>query len=736
MSSKKYHTVKTMDERNSIRIGLVGCVSCGKSTLLNSICVNQYEEMKKCRTTMLPSVYKETNHTIHNNKQERRKILFKNAGNNQKIFSGEVKLSNENCKVVENMIPKINDFTNLPQNIYHDIYDIPGLNDAETKDIYYKWIEDNFSELDIIVHIIDINSPLNTSDQIDILKMLIKNIHNEKTKNGRDVLLLTLVNKCDEMDSVGEGEFEMDEEDQKNYDNIIKTTYEKIKEVTGEDTKNTARRSGKMKKELIHCEFTPISAADTFVYRMLHNDPTVEMDMKLLQKFGVNEVGRRTWNKMDEKGKRKMISEHFSQVDISDTLEITGYNRFTSIMKDYLTKEKQSKILINRIKHELSNEELINKNISTDKEELQKLIDIYNSYCSKVWVIDKLYKTNNSQIITDLINQHISRWINQVSDLSNESAESVKRLQEYKEIIKLLCDSIDTYALLNGISMNIDESKTKRWSASFGISEQTASAVAKSGKFTIKNTLNYLVGGYSKLQNAYYLTKLEDDSTYEEFPKCIFENIDALRNNAYDSVKSTIDNVITRINNIISNVDWVHRDKSPLCGYYEITKENTIVEFCKTLLNSYNYPKEKVIEFLKNYLLNRYLITRRKIASGTTLSNHPFYGITSPKEDYVEKAMFINAYTIVFDYWLMEHVSGHSEVKEYDKFLKNLYYINRSFINVSYFDERLNYCGNEERILAIPTYMYSLMVEKKERSEERKETNSDSEEYSSAEEEN
>ena len=111
---------------------------------------------------------------------------------------------------------------------------------------------------------------------------------------------------------------------------------------------------------------------------MLHNDTSVEMDIKLLQKFGVNEVGRRAWNKMDEGEKREMIKEHFEKADISDTLEITGYIQFTNILKGYLTKNKQSKILIDRIKQELNNEELIQKNITTDKDEIKKLIKIYN----------------------------------------------------------------------------------------------------------------------------------------------------------------------------------------------------------------------------------------------------------------------------------------------------------------------------------------------------------------------
>ena len=38
----------------------------------------------------------------------------------------------------------------------------------------------------------------------------------------------------------------------------------------------------------INVRFTPICCR-YIVYRMLHNDPDVELDMKSLQKFGVNE---------------------------------------------------------------------------------------------------------------------------------------------------------------------------------------------------------------------------------------------------------------------------------------------------------------------------------------------------------------------------------------------------------------------------------------------------------------
>jgi len=720
MSGKKtYHKVDSMDKRNSIRIGLVGCVSCGKSTLLNSICVNQYEEMKKCRTTMLPSVYQETNNTIYSS-EEAKEILKKNTENNSGIFNGTVELSNENCKVVRNMIPKIKEFANLSDNIFIDIFDIPGLNDANTSEIYYKWIEDNFSELDIIIHIVDINSPLNTSDQIDILKMLIKNIDQEKKKNGRDVFLLTVVNKCDEMDQE-DGEFVMDEEDQLNYDNIIKTTKVMIREILNIPYIGPSD---------INCDFTPISAADTFVYRMLHNDPTVEMDMKLLQKFGMNEIGRRAWNKMNEVEKREMIKEHFEEAKISDTLEITGYLQFTEILRNYLTKDCQSKILIDRIKQELQNEDLIKKNITTDKDELQKLIQIYNSYSSRVWVVDKLFKTNNSSIVTDLINTHISRWISDISDLSNCSAESIKRLEEYKYAVNEIREKVDPYAMSNNIKMKIDEEKCQRWSDSFGKSFQSyKDAIPHSMTFGLKS----LMEGYSKLQNEYYIRILENETTYYDFANNIFTNIDKLRENSYDSVESTIDNVILKIQSILRNgtgksqglyagshvlESWLQQYNSPFTGYYETCEEsqNTIIKFCNKLMIDYCYPKEKIIKYLQDYLTQRYQIMSVAPHPPENTFNNCSKVLGHVKENYVK------SYIILLDTW-WQNKNGDDE----NEYFNNIYFVNKSHLFRAtdlVYSPDINYYKEKNKILAIPMYLYGLMNEDESDSSEEDEYSS------------
>ena len=298
---KMNEKITSLNHRNSIRVGLVGCVSSGKSTILNSICVNQYEDMKIKRTTMVPSVYKESNDNISENTHEISKIHTQNKEINKTMYEKGEDLKLEDLKKMEYIIPKIKNFIDLPEHIYLDIYDIPGLNDGLTKDVFFQWIENNFDELDVILHIVDINSPLNTSDQIDILKMIIKNIENEKIKNNREVLLLTIINKCDEMDiDKNTGEFIFDEEDKENFDQIINYTMDTI-------NKNAQDKNN------INVRFTPLSAADTFVYRMLHNDPNVELDMKLLQKFGVNEVGKRKWAKLSDNEKKSFIKEHFKE---------------------------------------------------------------------------------------------------------------------------------------------------------------------------------------------------------------------------------------------------------------------------------------------------------------------------------------------------------------------------------------------------------------------------------------
>jgi hypothetical protein len=203
----------------------------------------------------------------------------------------------------------------------------------------------------------------------------------------------------------------------------------------------------------------------------------------------------------------------------------------------------------------------------------------------------------------------------------------------------------------------------------------------------------------------------------------VFENIDALRANACDSVESTIDSVISDVSRWLSVGNWSQDEKTPMSGYYELDEDNTIVKFCKKLIESYNYPKEKVISFLKNYMLNRYRI----ITQSPSLEEGARKHAPPPTDAYPPHAPtnYARSYCILLDTWLIRWSTDGTR-----PWFNNLYYINQSYLHTSAtLDPTLDYYAKENGILAIPNYLGNLLVS------DDVVVVSDSEEYSSAEEE-
>ena len=685
--------IKTIDQRNSIRVALVGCVSSGKSTLLNAICVNEYEDMKRKRTTMLPSVYKTTTKTIHRNKSEKERIKQKNIELNKKFYTcgdegATVVLTQENCELQENMIPIIENFVDLPNDVFLDIYDIPGLNDSTTKDIYFQWVKDNFHEFDVIINVVNIEGGMNTSDEKDILNLITGCIHNESTTNNREVLFLTVVNKCDDME-MNEGKPTLvDGEDIQLFEQVINTTKNVVKEKYG--------------NKICTYGFAPITARDTFIYRMLHHNSNVELDMTLINKFGLNELGKKKWNTKSSTEKRKFIREYFSEeVDIEDTLKLTGYTNFRHKMNSYLTMSSQSLILVSRLKQDLQKEDIMNKNITKNVDEMKELINLYNNYIIKVQTIDKIYKTNNSSLVTELINSHIGRWINDISDLSNDKDESINRLEEYKCIIHMLRNTIDSYVLKNKITLHISEGKELRWNNSLGYSDGDSirSITGQKPRFTLSKLFDNLYQGYSYLQNEYYEKQIKDVKNYSNFPLNLFPIIDKLRDNKCDNIEDLLTKCITFIKDETRFHPNNWRIDGPLSGY--IPGKECIKVFCETLLTNYDYPKDKVIDYLKYYITYRYTLYNEYY--------HPHgkpYGTGIPPpgtndNDNLTKHLE-KAYVILLD----EYLDRDSD----NEFLDNLKLINKSnLFHSNGLDPTINYMKYKKDILCLPYYLCSLM---------------------------
>jgi len=170
---------------DNINLCFVGGVSTGKSTVLNGIFCEELTQCKIKRTTMVPTVYIENASNIDLDPDEIfKQISEKNKEIIEKTESGQ-KLDKNIYKELVFNVGKLD--INILEGSYVNVYDIPGLNDARTKDIYYDYLENNLHKFNLVVFLVDIHSGLNTSDEMDMLKFITTNTRDQFETNGRQI---------------------------------------------------------------------------------------------------------------------------------------------------------------------------------------------------------------------------------------------------------------------------------------------------------------------------------------------------------------------------------------------------------------------------------------------------------------------------------------------------------------------------------------------------------------------
>jgi hypothetical protein len=105
------------------------------------------------------------------------------ADNKNLRNSNEVKEKVFDIDIGENLV-KMRDDTKLV------IVDIPGINEADTNNIYMKYVEKNWNNFDCMVVVMDASQGVNTTEQVDLLKFVKKNL-----KKKRDIPVIILGNK-------------------------------------------------------------------------------------------------------------------------------------------------------------------------------------------------------------------------------------------------------------------------------------------------------------------------------------------------------------------------------------------------------------------------------------------------------------------------------------------------------------------------------------------------------------
>lgn len=671
-----------MEETNVIRIAIMGGTSCGKSTFMNALFTKQYSDMKIKRTTMLPQVYIETDDP--DKMQDMKEIYLKNKEENRKILEGEIKLTKENCKQVPHLVPKIKGFIDIPDDVHLEVYDIPGLDDGETKPIYFDWINNNFHKFDIVFFIVDIQRALNTSDERDILNLIADNIAKHKDLN---IKLVTLVNKCDDMyyddKDCDTSYFSFGKKPAKEQKDRVLLMDEEYTEMF-DQIKKVLKKTAQEKQVKIGKYKFPISAEDAFIYRMYNENHEAELDIKFANKFGINEHGRSRWNRMSNKHKQEFIKNYFSDINAGEFMErmnFTGFNQVIDVIdKEILNRKRQLSILLGRFKQDINQQDFVNLGFNLDDSNNKFIINKYKKFIERIQDIDIIYKADNIILVTTSLKKHIDKFIDFIQ-LNNSNKEDLDRLDKYKEIL----DNIQHQLDLDVLNVKINFETNQKFKKTFDIGNKNVT-------WSFIGLIDKLTKSFSNLQNDYFKGQIYDMNSvvYENFPSNLINKFKEVKENGYKNMEELIDKAFENIKNYPKNTD-----NGPNICYKNICSDifNDFVNIITKEIYA-DYPLDKIIKNYEEFLINIYYYLENK--KGNDENGIPY-----------------ECYPLVLDDFLVNEEYFFPNEKSKD-FYYNLKIINKAFINSRNIDYKniiqyRNYFKKADDIVSNISY-YEMMV--------------------------
>ena len=359
---------------DNINLCFVGGVSTGKSTILNAIFCEELTQCKIKRTTMVPTVYVENGASKVTPDEIYKKITEKNKDIIERTERGE-KIDKDEYKEMEFQVGPLD--INILEGSRVNVYDIPGLNDARTKDVYYEYLDANFFKFNVVIFIVDIHSGLNTSDEIDIVNFITNNTRDQLENNGRKIYTLVVVNKADDMqiDDEGSDVLRLTGELSEMYDQV-KTT------ITCEFEKKN------ISEHLIG--IVPLCAVDAYLYRMVKKHGTkFKLSPEQILKIGVNENGKK-FSTMKPDAQSKKVYESLTDKTFIDTMiRLSGFRRMERILNEFLTKNNYGKkIRIDNLLYSLRKLPNVNTTGRMYTENQRTVVEQYYAIYDEIRLID------------------------------------------------------------------------------------------------------------------------------------------------------------------------------------------------------------------------------------------------------------------------------------------------------------------------------------------------------------
>ena len=415
-----------MEERLNINIGIVGCVSAGKSTLLNSLLLDNYSSMNIRRSTLIPQLY----HEYYKKAQFKTalEINKESSVKNEDLLakldsSSDYVLKKDDCCEMQFFIPKIQDLKFIKQTIDYTIYDIPGLNDGRTKDIYYDYLKTNFNNFDIILYVIDINSGLNTSDEMNILKFIMNKVKHYKDTEKKTIHIIPIINKCDDM-TMESGKLNCKSHFIPNFQQIINTI-----------------NDHKKKYDIVNhiSEPVPLSLKYSYIYRMIESNPNFELSVDDKYNIGFNEMGKR-FDRLSHQEQNDEIKRIFEDKKfISEMIDLTGFNQLTESIKNIMSIENQYSFCYEKITNSIDK---IMSTVVTENNVLELCEQFIKNYKLNIR-LNKVFEEYEKNLINIKFNLK-KIYGDYKSTIDKQKIENIQKMKMCMEKIKfIVSESID-----------------------------------------------------------------------------------------------------------------------------------------------------------------------------------------------------------------------------------------------------------------------------------------------------
>jgi GTPase SAR1 family protein len=339
-----------------IKVALMGYVSAGKTTVLNTLLRDKFGEVAMRRATASVNYYcvVATNNSASSSPaqgdwspaQTATEILQQTVLNNQRLRNAEVDDVEEawfDVELEHALCDNMRDDTRLV------VVDIPGINEAGSKSKYKDYIANKWHTFDCVMVVMDGRQGANTDEQVELLRLA-----KSHCDSIRSVPVIVLGNKIDDPEDEEQAMMVSDVQD------VVKTVFqmEDPAKALAEALEKARGCADRGDVPVPSALFLPVSAIQAFIYQAgsrLTSEQFKGFDAKLIDKFGKDHFGIR-WRRMDDEQKIESVFDIISEASsCREGLALSNFDKVGLLLSYCIGGNKtQATLQQSKVKYDLS----------------------------------------------------------------------------------------------------------------------------------------------------------------------------------------------------------------------------------------------------------------------------------------------------------------------------------------------------------------------------------------------